>query len=258
MLNAEAEEYRRQLVGSRDLFSISELYHENSRIIAEARGIAQSAESIMVASVGFKRYVHSLRTALPAESVDRKSAIFSAIVKRRSCRTYTGAAIPLEALSDLIFYSLGQSVDGEGRFRPSAGGLYPLELYLMCFNVLGLEPALYHYDVRSHGLSQLERRDFRSELSKAIFVEGAVHNAAAAIVITGVFGRSKIKYGERAYRFVLLEAGHAMQNICLASTVLDLGTCPVGGFVDDQINDLLNVDGVEEAALYAATIGIPT
>jgi SagB-type dehydrogenase family enzyme len=103
----------------------------------------------------------------------------------------------------------------------------------------------------------LEEGDCCPRLAKAVFIEGAVEKAGAVFVLTGVFGRSKIKYGERAYRFVLLEAGHAMQNICLTGTVLGLGACPVGGFIDDDINDLLNVDGVEEAALYAVTIGLP-
>ena len=92
-------------------------------------------------------------------------------------------------------------------------------------------------------------------LAKTIFIEEALEKAGIVIVLTGVFGRSKIKYGERAYRFVLFEAGHAMQNICLTGTVFGLGTCPVGGFVDDNMNDLLNIDGIEEAALYAVTVG---
>ena len=91
----------------------------------------------------------------------------------------------------------------------------------------------------------------------AVFIPEALDGASAVFLITAVFGRSKIKYGERAYRFALLEAGHAMQNLLLAATGLGLGSCPVGGFIDDRLHDLIGIDGVEEAALYAGIIGHP-
>lgn len=257
MTKTDLSETRARLVGGRNLFSISELYHENSKITSSAPGIAQSAESILVAPNGFKRYIHAQRTDLPAPGAGPVSSILSAIVSRRSSRQYSAGALKLDTVSDLLFYSLGTSDRGCRRCLPSAGGLYPLELYVISINVEGLVSGLYHYDVRSHGLSQLEEGDFRPRLAKAIFIDEAINTAGAVFMLTGVFGRSKIKYGERAYRFVLLEAGHAMQNICLTGTVLGLGTCPVGGFVDDNINDLLNVDGIEEAALYGVTIGYP-
>jgi SagB-type dehydrogenase family enzyme len=248
---------RARLVGERNLFSISELYHENSKITLSAPRIEQSAKSILVAPTGFKRYVHALRAALPAPRVPQPASLWAAIVQRQSCRTYSGLPLGLESISELAFYTLGTTDRGYRRCLPSAGGLYPLELYVVSVNVNGLESGLYHYDVRSHSLSQLTQEDCRPKLVKMIFIEEAVEKAAAIIILAGVFGRSKIKYGERAYRFVLLEAGHAMQNICLAATALGLGACPVGGFIDDNMNDLLDVDGIEEAALYAVTIGLP-
>ena len=238
------------------MFSVSELYHENSKITTTAPGISLSAESIMVAPTGFKRYMHAERKSLPPPGTGTSADILAAIVKRRSCRQYSGAPLKLESISELLFYALG--ISGEyRRCSPSAGGLYPLELYLVSINVEGLATGLYHYDVRSHDLCLLEHGDFRPELTKSVFIKESVQEAAAAIILTGVFGRSKIKYGERAYRFVLFEAGHVMQNICLTSTVLGLGTCPIGGFIDDNLNDLLDVDGIEEAPLYLATIGSP-
>jgi SagB-type dehydrogenase family enzyme len=253
---ADAAEARSRLVGNRSLFSISELYHENSKITAGAPGIAQSAESVRVAPSGFKRYVFSPNTALPPPAAEAGS-ILSAISSRRSCREYSGLPLTLQAMSTLLFHASGTPDGGYRRCLPSAGGLYPLELYAVATDVEGLASGLYHYDVRAHRLVQLHQGDLRADLAQAVFIEEAVQTASAVFVLTGVFGRSKIKYGERAYRFVLLEAGHAMQNICLTATVLGLGACPVGGFVDDKINDLLNVDGIDEAAVYAATIGPP-
>ncbi len=248
---------RARLVGSRDLFSISELYHENSKITPSTCRFVQGAASMLAAPDGFKRYLHAPQVNLPAPGADRPCSLREAILGRRSCRAYSGGAIALGALADLVYYAAGTPDRGSRRCLPSAGGLYPLELYVAASHVDGLEPGLYHYDVRSHRLSQLSQGDCRSILLGAIFIEQAVEGAAAVLILSGVFGRSKIKYGERAYRFVLLEAGHAMQNVCLAATALGLGLCPVGGFIDDKINDLLDIDGIEEAALYAATVGAP-
>jgi SagB-type dehydrogenase family enzyme len=248
---------RARLVGERDLFSISELYHENSRIIAAAPGSAQSRESILIAPAGFKRYVHAERTAAMPSRTDLSVPLSDAILQRRSCRVYSDESLRAAVVADLAFYAIGISERGARRCLPSAGGLYPLELYIVSLNVDGLVPAVYHYDVRAHGLTEVRRENCRPALAAAMFIETAVETAAAVLILSAVFGRSKIKYGERAYRFALIEAGHAMQNLCLAATALGVGACPVGGFVDDAINDLIDVDGVEEAALYAATVGVP-
>lgn len=139
---------------------------------------------------------------------------------------------------------------------PSAGGLYPLELYIIAYNVESVPASVFHYDVRGHRLDEV-RSSQRVELSKILFVNEIVETAAAVFVVSAVFGRTKIKYGERAYRFALLEAGHAVQNICLAARGFGVGTCAVGGFVDDEINDLIEVDGVEEATLCLVSAGWP-
>lgn len=254
----DMSEARERLVGSRHLFSVSELYHENSKITLSMPTVSQSAESIRVATGGFKRYVHAPRFPLPPpQAHQRPASLWAAIIERRSRREYSTLPLGLQFVSELVFFTLGTSDKSSRRCLPSAGGLYPLELYIAALHVNGLDAGVYHYDVRCHSLSQLQTGDCRPHLIKAIFIEEAVQTAAAVVILTGMFGRSKIKYGERAYRFVLLEAGHAMQNLCLAGTALGLGVCPVGGFVDDNMNDLLDIDGVEEAAVYAATIGLP-
>lgn len=248
-----------QLAGARNLFSISELYHENSRITPSNSRIVQSESALRAAPNGFKRYRYAPHIELP--SVDRNEdqfSVFSAIVMRRSRREYSAKPLELKTLSELAFYTCGMvnTEAGVRRCFPSAGGLYPLELYVVSTNVDGLPRGIYHYNPRAHAFAQVKQGDSRSQLQRMTFVGDTVQAAGAVFVFTAMFGRSKIKYGERAYRFALLEAGHAMQNACLAATVMGLGVCPIGGFVDDQMNDLLNVDGVEEAALYAAMIGV--
>lgn len=246
---------RGRLLGERNLFSVSELFHENSRISRSAPRIAQSPQSALVAPAGFKRYIYAPRVALPDPRTAETDSIWDIMTSRRSGRSYSGQEIDLQSVSDLAFYALGTPDKGQRRCVPSGGGLYPLELYVVVARVEQLPAGLYHYDPRSHALCELGRADGLASVRQAVFIPEAVDNAAAVFVLTAVFGRSKIKYGERAYRFSLLEAGHVMQNICLAATALRLGVCPVGGFVDDEMNDLLDVDGVEEAVLYAALIG---
>lgn len=248
------QDERDKLLGGRNLFSVSEMFHENSRITECAPGVAISPGSIAVAPCGFKRYVHVPTTALPPPHF-ASADVEAALVGRQSCRDYRHAAVSMEAVGTLAFSAMGQVGAQNRRCVPSAGGLYPLELYVAAFSVEGLDAGLYHYNVRAHGLTRIRSSAYQDEFIRAIFIKDSVRTASAVFALTGMFGRSKIKYGERAYRFVLLEAGHAMQNMCLAATSAGLGLCPIGGFIDDVVNDTLEVDGIEEASIYLATLG---
>lgn len=254
---SDIEEVRTRLVGGRSMFSVSELFHENSKIIAAAPQLVLSAEATRVAPDGFKRYVHARQVALPPPRAVAGASLWDAITQRRSCRSHSGAGIAAGDIADLAFYALGSQDRAFRRCVPSAGGLYPLELYVGTGNVEGVRPGLYHYDSRAHALDVLAESDPLADFAAAVFIPEAVSDAAAVLMLTAVFGRSKIKYGERAYRFALLEAGHAMQNVSLTATALGLGACAVGGFVDDALNDLVDADGVEEAVLYGCIIGVP-
>jgi SagB-type dehydrogenase family enzyme len=133
-----------------------------------------------------------------------------------------------------------------------------MEIYLGVLDSNDLAPGAYHYDVRHHRLEMLPGRTDISGLRDTIFVTEAAESASMFIVVTAVFGRSRIKYSERAYRFALMEAGHIMQNVALTCTSLSIGFCPFGGFVDDEVNALLGLDGLDEAALYLGTLGTVT
>jgi SagB-type dehydrogenase family enzyme len=118
-----------------------------------------------------------------------------------------------------------------------------------------VQPGLYFYRPLDHRLDRLLQGDLSDSLEKATYLGESIRGAGACIVITATFLRSRFKYGERAYRFVLLEAGHIAQNILLVAEAQDLGAVAVGGFVDDQVNDLLGLDGLREAALYLVLVG---
>jgi SagB-type dehydrogenase family enzyme len=140
----------------------------------------------------------------------------------------------------------------ERRTYPSAGARFPIEMYLMAFRVDGLEPGCYHYRVRTHELEVLWPADLESKTAE--LVSPFITNPSAAIVMTSVISRAEVKYGYKAYPFSYLEAGHMAQNILLASAGRGIGTCPIGGFVDTAIVELLDLTG-DEIPVYVIAAG---
>jgi SagB-type dehydrogenase family enzyme len=180
----------------------------------------------------------------------------SVLFDRRSERNFAGSVLTTSELSALLSASYGASGDmGLRRTTPSAGGLYPLDILVFANSVEGLERALYQYDPERHHLIRLTAID-RDEFARIYFADW-LGDAAVAIALVAVFGRSRIKYGLRAYRLALIEAGHAGQNALLAARALRLTARPIGGFFDRRANDLLQVNGVDEAMVYAVVAGRP-
>ncbi len=204
----------------------------------------------------FKTYPDAPRHVLPP-SAPMPVRLDEALNRRRSVRDYADTPISLEALSALLHAAQGITEPSfPKRAAPSAGALYPLEVYVSAQRVAGLAPGLYHYAVREHALERL-KDDVRRPLTVACLDQEHVPTAAAVFVLTAIFQRERWKYKGRAYRYILMEAGHVGQNIYLAATALGLGACAIGAFYDDLLNELLGVDGEEEAALYVLTVGVP-
>jgi SagB-type dehydrogenase family enzyme len=173
--------------------------------------------------------------------------------------------MPLAAVSDLLSAGYGVAgaapLDGGGLFLrrnvPSAGGLFPLEAYLIARNVEGLADGLYHYDVRGHALACLRRGDLSAEIEPVFLTYPFVCNANLIVCLGAVFPRIQKKYGPRGYRYLLLEAGHAAQNLCLAAAERDLASLCMGGFFDSRLNRLLGLDPRCEGAVYTVAVGLP-
>lgn len=202
-----------------------------------------------------RAYPQSPRLFLPVPSPP-STDLWQTMAARRSRREYLSGPLPLEALSALLYAAQGVTEPRWGfRAAPSAGALYPIETYIAVHNVAGLEPGLYHYAVADHALEELQKGDLRASLVAAGIGQEMLGTAQVCFILTAVFQRTRWRYRERAYRYILLEAGHIGQNIYLAATGLGLGACSVGAFLDDRINGLLGVDGEEEAALYLLTVG---
>lgn len=214
----------------------------------------------------FKDYPNAEKIALPkvsrrdaeGRSIERPGSLEEAIARRRSVRDYADGALSLEELARLLYYSSGINDTRWGiglRAAPSAGAQYPIETYAVVQAVVALPQGIYHYNVRDHLLERVRSGDFRQAIMDYGLAQEFLGKANVVLALTAIFQRTRWRYQERAYRYVMLEAGHIAQNLYLMGTALGLGVCAVGAFWDDEINRLLEVDGKEEAALYLLAVG---
>ena len=204
----------------------------------------------------YKTYADAEKIALPDPHGYHGLSLEETVEMRRSVRDYSAEPLSSEELSRLLHAAQGITEGRRGfRAAPSAGALYPIELYAVVHNVAGLEPGVYHYAVQEHGLELLQRGDFRAAVMQAGLWQDFLGQASVCFVLSAIFQRTRWKYRERTYRYVMLEAGHVGQNLYLAATSMGLGACAVGAFLDDDLNELLGLDGVEEASLYVISVG---
>ncbi|HEX2884210.1 MAG TPA: SagB family peptide dehydrogenase [Candidatus Limnocylindria bacterium] len=206
----------------------------------------------------YKRYPDAPRVALPDPRLEDGPPTASTIAARRSTRTYAPTPTTLQELGDLLFLTTGISADRWGNARrtaPSSGALYPIETYAVVHNVAGLERGVYHYAVREHELELLRAGDHRARVVDQGLGQEFLGECGAVLFLTQILQRMRPKYQDRSYRYGLLEAGHIGENGYLAAVSLGLGACGVGAFMDDDMNAMLGVDGVEEAAVYMLAVG---
>lgn len=210
----------------------------------------------------YKSYPESTpRTKLPEPKFVKGADFWETVLKRRSVRKYDpDRALPLEALSALLWATQGITAEaGDFHFRtvPSAGGLFPIETYVLANMVDGLEQGIYHLRPYAFDFERIKSGNFARDLAQAALGQDMVAHAQATFIWTAVIERSKWKYRQRAYRYIYLDAGHIAQNLYLAGTASGLGVCGIGALYDDAVNALIGVDGVEETVLYMASAGWP-
>ncbi|MGB2600766.1 MAG: SagB/ThcOx family dehydrogenase [Candidatus Omnitrophota bacterium] len=208
----------------------------------------------------YKKYPDAKKIKLSDPVPPKKTDLTEIIQNRKSERDFSDTPISENELSYLLWASTGIARKEHGcqfRTAPSAGALYPIETYLIVNNVDTVEQGAYHYAIDSHVLEELKCGDLRQEITNAALEQGMCAEAAVVFVWTAIFNRSKWKYGQRAYRYVYLDAGHIAAQLSLAAVTLGLGSCQVAALFDNEINNLIGVDGQEESVLYMSVIGHP-
>ncbi len=203
-----------------------------------------------------------MRTSPPQEKAEPRITLLlpdrngrmtleQALARRRSVRDFAAQALSEQELSQLLWAAQGITSPDGLRSAPSAGALYPLELYVATAS------GFYHYDPHEHRLDLHSEGDLRPALYRASSEQESVREAPAVFVVTAVYERTESKYGrERGPRYVHLEAGHAAQNMLLEAVTLSLGGVPVGAFHDDQVQKVLSLPRDHEP-LYLIPIGHP-
>lgn len=180
---------------------------------------------------------------LPTASVKSGPSLNETLNARRSVRQFTAKPLSINEISQLLWAGQGRTRQWGGRTAPSAGALYPLELYV------ALAEGVFHYEPEGHRLVAMAAGDKRGPLASAALSQGCVGTAPAVFVVCAVFERTSIKYRDRAPRYVHIEAGHAAQNIMLEAAALGLGSVPVGAFNDDQVKRVLGLPQRQEPLL---------
>ncbi|MBN2381139.1 SagB/ThcOx family dehydrogenase [candidate division WOR-3 bacterium] len=173
---------------------------------------------------------------------------------RRSVRSFSADTLSLAQLSNLLWAAQGVTEPVRGfRTTPSAGATYPLEVYVFDSN------GVFHYEPGAHKITIAKSGDQRAELARACLNQGCVKAAPTSIVLCAVPERTSARYGERAMRYIYMEAGHTAQNIHLEAVALGLGSVPVGAFDDEAVAKLLDLDKAiqETVPLYVIPVGVP-
>ena len=207
----------------------------------------------------YKVYSNAIKKIkLPQPKFDPTINFWNIIKNRHSIRKFTSDPLSLMDLSLFLFGMSGLNrIFPQYAFRtvPSAGGLYPIEIYPAINNVTGLKRGLYHYDVQEHSLSLLKEGDFRNKVAEVCLDQKIAFNSAINFIWTAMIGRSQWKYLQRCYRYIYLDAGHIGQNFYLIAEALCLGACTIGALYDDELNQFLELDGKIETAIYVGVVG---
>lgn len=241
-------------------YTISQSFHQKTKTRRFPKEINPNKWPESWKKVFFKGYPRLQEILLPTPFLYKKYSLKESLLARRSTRKFSKTPLTSKEVSSLLYYSsglrritLGQTAN---RFYPSAGARYPLEVYLAVLNVEGLDKGIYHYFPKNHSLEVLLTDPFRRTLFRNIG-QAWIKKSAVLFIISAVFYRSEVKYKDRGYRHVLTEVGHLTQNLYLVSSALALGCCSFAGYIDDGVNEILDLDGLEESVVGITAVGHP-
>ncbi len=249
-----------------------ELFHENSKTSRRERHSIfplPPSDATIVRSMNrlrtVKPYLDYPKVALPTDHPPSEQSFDEVMRGRVTARAFDRhALISDRQLAKALFAAYGITRDQAEthyprpfRTIPSGGALYPLEIYLHANRVDGLSAGLYHYNAEASNLDVLRLGNDSEKITGFLFQQELGANAAAILFISAVFFRSTFKYGDRGYRFVLLEAGHLAQNVMLTASGMGLAAAPIGGYLDRAVDRYLGFDGLTESVVYMILLGHP-
>lgn len=273
---AEAVQYSIVSIFDKDDHSIAETFHETTKLNRENVGLLAKRVGMIVRDPKIRTMMsHSWKTyrgqpaiALPKVDLGTMS-LADALNSRESISSrpgaaFSGRAVTLAQLAGVLGGSYGltrglpiSGTDEVQYFRPttSAGGLYPLEIYPIVFNVEGVPEGIYHYNPKEHSIESVRPGPCLADFLKVTTYVDMCRNAGVILAVTSVFHRNLSKYLHRGYRFIMNDAGALLQTFYLTGTALGLGTCALGGFFDDDLGELLGVNNVDEAPVICFLLG---
>ncbi len=205
----------------------------------------------------YKVYKTEHKFPLP-EPIKESEPLMNLLERRRSIRSYSPEPLSLKELSTILWASQGinQDIGGyELRTAPSAGALYPIETYLSVKAVKDIPAGLYHLNIKEFVLELLQPGDFSYYVGRAALNQFFMSEASVVICWSAVFRRTLSKYQERGMRYIFMDVGHICQNVLLAVVSLGLAACPVGAFLDNEMNKLFGLNKEEESIIYTVSIG---
>jgi len=257
-----AKSWQELLIPHRDE-CLWELFHENSKLGRLNNPLSETSVVERMKTQYESLPFHGCpETALPQVQSLSTIPLDAAIKARVSARQLHPVPMTLDSLSTILHYAYGVSRANEGsivprafRTVPSAGALYPLELFFYSEDVTGIDSGLYHYNPTRNSTQLVRSGNEKDRITDALVQGSAARSASVTIFLTAIFEKSTFKYGERGYRFILLEAGHVAQNINLVATALGLASVNIGGFYDREIDDYLGIDGLTHSTIYLTAIG---
>jgi SagB-type dehydrogenase family enzyme len=255
----------------------TETFHEFTKltptsVIEISKRVNQITSDVGLMSMmsrSWKKYAAAERIAFDKSAPLGEMSLAETLRRRASLSSYATEFAPgpvsFEQLGAILQYSYGatrhmpaKAKNMEGvylRSAISAGGLYPLEIYPIVFDVDGLQPGLYHYYMPDHALHRLRSGSLMDEVLTTTTYVDLVKNASVLFVVTGVWARTIAKYRQRGYRFMMNDTGALLQNLYLTGTSFDLGTCALGGFYDDRMARLLGVNPLDEPVIIGFLLG---
>jgi SagB-type dehydrogenase family enzyme len=248
------------------------LYHENSKMragfgtmpVVEARGMARPVRELLASA--YRDFGHT-RVRCPLPPHEPPAATLDECLRRR--RSWApmdaGAPIPFGRLAGVLRLAYGTTAvarSGDGvrtplRATPAAGGLYSTDMFVLAARVDDVPPGLYYFHPGRDELQLVRSDRGLPDLADSTGYAPRVAQAAAVVIYVGAFRRCQWKYRERGYRAALLDCGHLAQAVGTAAGAAGLIAHPMIGFVDDRLNDLVGVDGVDDAVLHLTLLGEP-